>query len=600
MLGAKRLAALVVVATLLVGLSGPTRAQTAKPLSEANLVKLIELQISDEEIVAKVERGGIAFPADGAAVDRLKKAGASPAVLAAVEKAAKASRPTAGRRAVSYQDVLNLLELNVSEEEILKRVEHTIFTLDDRQVAELKKAGASPKLLAAMQKNRSAVGKASDVSDFAIILDCSGSMRERTKDGPSKMEAAKEVVTRLIHDIPNGLGLTFLVYGHDAGLKCRAVKVVRPLGELDDAAKAELKHFIARLQPVGHTPIELALRTAGRELAKSKGLCELVLITDGMETCHGDPARAAEELAQTLNLRSGVNIVGFDVQPEEREAVKKIARAGKGKYYDAQTAKDLAEGLRPLVLAEAAEDEEPAGELDPTVKALVEGLTDKDGTVRARSAESLQKLGAKAKGAVPALVKRVADDLWPGGPFLPNDGGKNAALAALKELAPDKVEKALLKAAKSKTSGVRTWATEALVEWAKDDRSAGKKEQRNEKAKADSEGLEGEELPAVVRAMVEGMTDSDGTVRAQSAESLRKLGAKAKGAVPALIKRVADDRWPGGPFLPNDGGKNAALAALKELAPDKVEEALLKALKSKNKDVKAWATTELGRLKDKD
>src|SRR6516165_12296397 len=112
-----------------------------------------------------------------------------------------------------------------------------------------------------MQKNRSAVGKASDVSDFAIILDCSGSMRERTKDGPSKMEAAKEVVTRLIHDIPNGLGLTFLVYGHDAGLKCRAVKVVRPLGELDDAAKAELKHFIARLQPVGHTPIELALRT---------------------------------------------------------------------------------------------------------------------------------------------------------------------------------------------------------------------------------------------------------------------------------------------------------------------------------------------------
>jgi hypothetical protein len=69
------------------------------------------------------------------------------------------------------------------------------------------------------------------------------------------------------------------------------------------------------------------------------------------------------------------------------------------------------------------------------------------------------------------------------------------------------------------------------------------------------------------------------------ANSLGKLGAKTKGAVPALVKRVADDRYAWdyspGPLHwnkpPDIQGvdKDAALAALKALAPEKVEQALL-------------------------
>src|SRR5262249_53263834 len=161
----------------------------------------------------------------------------------------------------------------------------TIFTLDPRQVAELKKAGASNALLAAMQNKRGSPG-VTDATDFAVILDCSGSMMDKTREGPSKMEVAKKVVTELIEQVPNGRRLTSIIYGHDAALKCEAVKVVRPLSELDDAGKAELKKAIAALQPAGHTPIALALETAGKELAKNDGCCGLILITDGMETCH--------------------------------------------------------------------------------------------------------------------------------------------------------------------------------------------------------------------------------------------------------------------------------------------------------------------------
>ena len=159
------------------------------------------------------------------------------------------------------------------------------------------------------------------------------------------MEAAKKTVTDLIQGIPNGMRLTFVIYGHDKQLECQAVKVVHSMSELDDAGKTALTKYIAGLQPAGHTPIALALQAVGKELANSKGLTEVALITDGVETCHGDPAKEAAELATTLNLKSGVNVIGFGIKPAERKAVEKIAQAGRGKYYDAQTAAELRRGV---------------------------------------------------------------------------------------------------------------------------------------------------------------------------------------------------------------------------------------------------------------
>jgi Mg-chelatase subunit ChlD len=251
---------------------------------------------------------------------------------------------------VTYQDVLKLLELGIDEQEIIKRLEKspTLFTLDTNQEQELKKAGATDKLLAAMKGKRRPAGNTSDVTDFALILDCSGSMIDKTREGPTKMEVAKKVVSDLIEKIPNGRRVTFLVYGHDAKLECKAIKVVRPLSEIDDAAKAEIKQFIRGLKPVGHTPIARALEIAGQELAKNNANCGLILITDGMETCHGDPNAVAARLASELKLTFGLHVIGFDVDPKELEAVKEIAKAGKGTYHDARSATELTKILKGL------------------------------------------------------------------------------------------------------------------------------------------------------------------------------------------------------------------------------------------------------------
>ena len=76
-----------------------------------------------------------------------------------------------------------------------------------------------------------------DVRNFALILDCSGSMQEKFPDGRTKMEAAKAILTELVQKIRDGMSLSLTVYGHDAALKCQAVEVKRPLGEVNAAAR---------------------------------------------------------------------------------------------------------------------------------------------------------------------------------------------------------------------------------------------------------------------------------------------------------------------------------------------------------------------------
>lgn len=355
-----------------------------KPLGEKDLVSLIDLQIDDAAIVAKISKGGLAFEADDAVLERLKKSGASDALLKAVRAAASAEKRTAPGHAVTYQDVLKLLSLGIDDEAILKRLDKspTVFTPSAEQVAELKKAGASDKLLAALQTRRTISAAAAElISDFAIVLDCSGSMKEATKEGESKMAVAQRVVTDLIQQIPDGLNVTLVIYGHevfggaDDPRNCQAVKVVRPLSKLDASGKSELSSLIAELKPTGSTPIALALRTAGAELAKDKdAFSGVVLITDGLETCKGDPEAEAAALAGNLKLTFGVHVIGFDVTPQESESLKEIAAAGKGKYHNAASAAELTAAVKNLrtqltsVTREAVADDAPVPELTVLVK----------------------------------------------------------------------------------------------------------------------------------------------------------------------------------------------------------------------------------------
>src|SRR5512135_277416 len=102
------------------GLSLLAQAQKARPLSEADLTKLIELQVGDDVVIARVGRSGVAFPTDAAALDRLRKAGASESILAAVQKAGQPAN------AITYEGILKLVQQGTNEDEILTGLRHQL------------------------------------------------------------------------------------------------------------------------------------------------------------------------------------------------------------------------------------------------------------------------------------------------------------------------------------------------------------------------------------------------------------------------------------------------------------------------------------------
>jgi len=358
---------LVVLACLLLGSVGVVSpcAAADDPISEEDIVSLIDLQIKDQVIITRIREAGLAFTADEQALKRLANKGASEELVKAVREAGTKRPADNPPTAITYANVLKLLKLKVPEDEIRRSLAKspTVFTLSAEQVAELKKAGATETLLKALSTPRETSAAAAElITNIALVLDCSGSMREATKEGEAKMQAAKRVVAELIQKIPNGLNVTFVIYGHEVfggandPRNCQAVKIARPLGPLDDAGKAALTKLVAGLKPTGGTPIALSLKVTGEELAKNAGeFSGIVLISDGLESCKGDPAGEAAALLSKLKLSFGVNVVGLGVKDEEDAALKEIADAGKGKYFNADSAKELTEAL-----AQVSEDLEKA------------------------------------------------------------------------------------------------------------------------------------------------------------------------------------------------------------------------------------------------
>jgi len=254
-------------------------------------------------------------------------------------------------KAVSYDDVKKLAQSGLDEAIILSFLEKspTTFTLDAEQEQELRSLKVSEKVIAALKGSRSGGTPVRELNDLAIILDCSGSMAEQTSDGQIKMDVAKQVVTDLIDRIPASLNVTFIVYGHDKVNACRRVKVARPLSPLGDDGKSELKSFIAQLQPVSKTPIALSLDTARQELAKRDAKCGLILISDGKETCGGDPQGEARKLVEQLNCTFGVNVVAFDVDEEGTQQLQEVAEAGHGRLAEASNTTELKKVIDGLV-----------------------------------------------------------------------------------------------------------------------------------------------------------------------------------------------------------------------------------------------------------
>lgn len=173
-----------------------------------------------------------------------------------------------------------------------------------------------------------------------IILDASGSMQARL-GGQRRIDIAKATLTELARSaLPNGIPIALRVFGHVEGNYSCRTDLVRSLEPLNAAFMASTIEAIEP-QNLAGTPIAASLRAVAEDLAEATGQKLVVLVTDGEETCDGDPAAEIARLrAAGTDVR--LNIVGFAINDEALKAqFGEWAELGGGSYIDAANEKAL-------------------------------------------------------------------------------------------------------------------------------------------------------------------------------------------------------------------------------------------------------------------
>lgn len=182
--------------------------------------------------------------------------------------------------------------------------------------------------------------------NIELILDASGSMAEQV-GGQPKLDIAKEVLTDFVDTLPETANVALRVYGHvgsnneaDKAVSCAGTELLYPFQSLD---KEKFKTAINSFQPTGWTPIAGSFQKAQKDFVQfpTESSSNFVyLVSDGIETCDGDPVAAAGELHES-DVKAIVNIVGFDVDQEATAQLKAAAQRGGGQYYEARSAAEL-------------------------------------------------------------------------------------------------------------------------------------------------------------------------------------------------------------------------------------------------------------------
>lgn len=218
-----------------------------------------------------------------------------------------------------------------------------------------------------------------------VILDASGSMLQRI-GSQRRIDIAKQTLTQLTAGaIPSGTPFALRVFGREEDSCQTDLEIaLSPLNANAVASK------IAGLQAKNNakTPIGASLEKVTEDLASVQGERLVIVLTDGEETCGGDPAAAIQKLrAAGAQLR--ITIVGFAIDDTALEAsFRHWSALGGGTYFNAKDANALntamTSALQPTfevvsaagqVLAEGVVDAEqvrvPAGAVQVRLKGSV-------------------------------------------------------------------------------------------------------------------------------------------------------------------------------------------------------------------------------------
>ncbi|MGD0012267.1 MAG: discoidin domain-containing protein [Terriglobia bacterium] len=215
--------------------------------------------------------------------------------------------------------------------------------------------------------------------NLEIILDASGSMK--TPLGKkTRWTTAHDVLQQVLATLPADFNVGLRIYGHRESSRspktCTDSQLVVPIQKLDQRAVLGAAEAV---KPRGETPLVYSVLQSPDDL-KAVGGGTVIVITDGEESCHGDPVKAAAQL-KASGLDITLNIVGFTLTGKAvQQQLGTFAQATGGHFYAADSGPALARALQiaavdrfPYTVTDATGKEVAAGEAGSGAEELPAG-----------------------------------------------------------------------------------------------------------------------------------------------------------------------------------------------------------------------------------
>jgi len=237
------------------------------------------------------------------------------------------------------------LPKDLSAEEYYKHLVYLLAENYEKEVEDLNNFDTSLTLTNDTPNDSSVKkGKGENSLNVTILLDASGSMAG-TVDGGVKMDLAKAAIKRFASSLPSHAQVSLRVYGHqgsnrekDKAKSCASTEEVYPRSAYSEK---KFNQALDQFKPTGWTPIAKGMEEAYQDLKGADKAENLIyVVSDGVETCGGNPEKMAKKLNQS-NIQAMVNIIGFDVDNEGQQSLKNVAEAGGGKYETVQSEEEL-------------------------------------------------------------------------------------------------------------------------------------------------------------------------------------------------------------------------------------------------------------------
>lgn len=145
--------------------------------------------------------------------------------------------------------------------------------------------------------------------DAMIVFDASGSMAGTDMNNPPtpRIARVKEALAKVLPEISSLRRLGLIDYGPGPYNQCNNIKLqLEPTHGAADIIMAAVESLI----PAGRTPLTAAVRQAAKVLGFPARPAVVVLLTDGEETCGGDPCVLARSL-RAAGQHLTIHVIGY-------------------------------------------------------------------------------------------------------------------------------------------------------------------------------------------------------------------------------------------------------------------------------------------------